>query len=379
VLRLPETAATLARIARAGESAFYRGPLARQIVTALDTAEAQPSQMTLADLAAYRAIPRAPVCGAYRGWTICGMGPPSAGGITVLMILKQLERFDIGALGRNSPTAWHLFAESSRLAYADRNMWIADPGFVQVPVAGLLDPAYLAARSALIAPDRSIAAVTAGQPAGAPPRTPAPATEDHGTTDLAVADARGNVVQVTTTINGYFGSGVAAGGLMLNNELPDFDAVPVAAGYLTANRVEGGKRPRSSMAPTIAYGPQGQVVAIGAAGGSTIIAQVAKALMGIIDWHLSAQDAIAMGLIYAPGPMATVEQGTELEALLPALQALGENARVAPLGLKANAVEKIDGHWRAAADPRSEGVGEDVAGHVTTIERRANELNGAHE
>jgi gamma-glutamyltranspeptidase/glutathione hydrolase len=195
-----------------------------------------------------------------------------------------------------------------------------------------------------------------------------------------VADANGDVVEVTTTINGYFGSGVSVGGYMINNEMPDFDSVPVKDGYYVANRVEGGKRPRSSMAPTIVYGPDGKVrVAIGAAGGATIIAQVAKALVGVIDWHMSAQDAIAMGLLYTPTKGGTIEQGTELEAMLPQLQALGETLRIAPLGLKANAIEYVGGRWVGAADPRSEGVAMDVAGRVTAITRRSNDLNGAHE
>jgi gamma-glutamyltranspeptidase/glutathione hydrolase len=167
---------------------------------------------------------------------------------------------------------------------------------------------------------------------------------------------------------------------MLNNELPDFDPVPDKDGYLVANRVEGGKRPRSSMAPTIVFDPSGkQRLAIGAAGGATIIAQVAKALIGVIDWKLSAQEAIAMGLVYAPTTGGTIEQGTELESLAPGLAPLGEMLKVAPLGLKANAVELVGGQWRGAADPRSEGAAVDTLGRVTRIERRENELNGAHE
>lgn len=380
LFRNPDQAALFESIAAQGPDVFYAGPVAEKIVTALNTAERNPSKMTTADLAAYLAKDRPPICGTYRAYRICGMGPPSAGGISVLMILKQLERFDMAALGRTSPVAWHLFAESSRLAYADRGMYIADPDFVDVPVAGLLAPAYLAQRSALIAPDRSLASVEPGKPAGAPPRTRAPFKDDPGTSDLAVVDGAGNVVQVTTTINGYFGSGVAVDGVMLNNEMPDFDAAPEKDGFLVVNRVEGGKRPRSSMAPTIVYGPDGKVrLAIGAAGGATIIAQIAKALIGVIDWNLTAQDAIAMGLVYAPGKTASIEEGTELETMLPALQALGEDVRIAPLGLKANAVEYAGGRWIGAADPRSEGVAVDTQGNVTAIVRRSNELNGAHE
>jgi gamma-glutamyltranspeptidase/glutathione hydrolase len=316
------------------------------------------------------------VCVPYRGYRICGMGPPSSGGLTVLMILKQLERFDMGKLGKDSPTAWHLFAESSRLAYADRNLYIGDPDFVRVPVAGLLDAGYLASRSALISPDRTMASVAAGTPPGAPARVRATPAEVPGTTSLSVADAQGNVVAVTTTVEGVFGSGLTVNGIVLNNQLTDFDTVPEKDGYLVANRVEGGKRPRSSMAPTIVYDAQGHVrLSIGAAGGPTIIAQIAKAIMGVIDFGLPAQDAIAMGLLYAPGMQAVAESGTERAAMVPALQALGERVTVGPLGLKANAVEWVGGRWVGGADPRSEGVAEDEAGNVTQIRRFGKDPN----
>jgi gamma-glutamyltranspeptidase/glutathione hydrolase len=371
-VRNPEQAALFERIARAGPGAFYTGAQGREIVRTVNTAARNPSKMTLADLAAYRAKARPPVCGSYRAYKVCSMGPPSSGGVTVLMILKQLERFDMAALGPRSPVAWHLFAESSRLAYADRDLYVGDPDFVHVPVAGLLDPAYLASRSALIAPDRTMAHVTAGSPRGAPARLRAPPGERAGTTDLVVADRAGNVVEVTTTIESVFGSGLSIDGTMLNNELTDFDIVPDKEGWLAANRVEGGKRPRSSMAPTIVYGPDGKVrIALGAAGGSTIIAQVAKALVAVIDWKMSAQDSIALGLLYSPGDTAMAEQGTALETLAPALRALGHQVRVAPLGLKANAIERVNGRWVGAADPRSEGVGMSETGEVTRIVRSA--------
>lgn len=378
---LPALADTLERIARDGPEPFYEGAIAQDIVSALNGAADNPSAMTAADLAGYMAKERDPVCGRYRVYLVCGMGPPSSGGITVLMILQQLERFDMAGLGREAPQAWHLLAESERLAYADRNRYVADPDFVTVPVKGLLDPAYIARRSALISPDRTLPKVEAGTPPGAPPRQPVPHKDDPGTSSLTVIDAAGNVSQVTTTINGYYGSGLGTHGFMLNNELPDFDLVPEQDGTIVANRVEGGKRPRSSMAPTIVYNPDGSVrIAIGAAGGATIISQVAKALIGVLDWNMSAQDAIAMGLIYAPGTLtATVEQGTELEAMVPQLRALGETVEIGPLGLKANAVEIVGKRRTGAADPRSEGVAIDTAGTVTVIPRRANQLNGAHD
>jgi gamma-glutamyltranspeptidase / glutathione hydrolase len=379
-IRNPAQAALMERLARLGADSFYVGPQAAKLVAVVNGAARNPSRMTTGDLAAYAARPRPPLCLPYRSYRVCSMGPSSSGGLTVLMILKQLERFDLARLGPDSPVAWHLFAESSRLAYADRNLYAGDPDFVAVPVAGLLDPAYLAGRSALIAPDRTMATVAAGTPPGAPRRVPAPPAEVAGTTDLAVADARGNVVEVTTTVEGVFGSGLSVDGTVLNNQLTDFDFAPVRDGVLVANRVEGGKRPRSSMAPTIVYGPDGRVrLAVGAAGGSTIIAQVAKAVIGVVDWRLSAQDAIAAGLLYAPGPVATAEAGTAREAMVPALRALGERVEVAPLGLKANAVERVGGRWVGAADPRSEGVAIDTGGTVTQIVRVAPRPNGPPE
>lgn len=369
-VRNPEQAALLERVAKRGPDSFYVGPEAQKLVATVNGAARNPSKMTLGDLAAYDAKERPALCGHYRGYRICSMGPPSSGGITVLMILAQLERFDMAKLGKDSPVAWHLFAESSRLAYADRDLYLGDPDFVKVPLKGLLDPAYIASRSALIDPDKTMASVAAGTPTGAPPRIKATVQEVPGTTDLAAVDAAGNVVQVTTTVEGPFGSGLSIDGTILNNQLTDFDIVPEKDGYLVANRVEGGKRPRSSMAPTIVFGPDGKVrLAVGAAGGSTIIAQVAKAIVGVIDWNLSAQDAIGLGLLYAPGPGAVAERGTQLDAMLPALQALGERVQSAPMGLKANAVERVGGRWVGAADPRSEGVAMNVDGQVTAIDR----------
>lgn len=370
-VRNPEQAALFERIARLGPDAFYVGPQAEKLVATVNGAARNPSRMTTGDLASYEAKERPPLCGTYRAYRICSMGPPSSGGITVLMILKQLERFDMAGLGADNPVAWHLFAESSRLAYADRDMYTGDPDYVRVPVKGLLSRKYLASRSALISPDKSLDRIEPGVPPGAPKRIRVPASEVPGTTDLVAVDRAGNVVQVTTTIESVFGSGLSVDGTMLNNELTDFDIVPEEDGYLVANRVEGGKRPRSSMAPTIVYDSSGQVrLALGAAGGPTIIAQVAKAIIAVLDWKMSAQDAIGLGLIFAPGEVAYLEKGTQAEAMEPALRQLGERVQVAPLGLKANAIERVGGKWVGAADPRSEGVAIDEAGHVSVIRRR---------
>ena len=358
LVKNPRFAAFLEGIAAKGADSFYVGPNAQAIVATVNGSPLHPSQMTTGDIASYDAKTRAPVCGTYRGYKICGMGPSTSGGIAVFQTLKQLERFNLSALGPNSPTAWHLIAESERLAYADRDRYLGDMDFVSVPIAGLMDPAYLANRSSLISPDKSIANAVAGNPAGAPKMIcTAARVPERGTSHFVAVDSQGNVASETSTIESVFGSGLMVSGYYLNNELTDFNIVPDKDGCLTANRVEGGKRPRSSMSPTIVWGPDGHVrLAVGAAGGATIPAQVIKAIIGVVDWHLTAQQAIALPMIFAPGDTVYVERGTYLETMIPQLEALGETVKAMPSGFKANAIEWVAGHWVGAADPRSEGA-----------------------
>ena len=358
IIRNPGLAAFLETLAARGPDSFYVGPNARAIAATVSNSERNPAPMSVGDIAAYDAKPRAPVCGMYRAHRICGMGPPSSGGTTVFAILKQLERFDLGRLGPASPVSWHLFTESTRLAFADRDKYLADADHVVVPVAGLIDPGYLAERSALIAADRTMASVAAGTPTGAPPATAGLGPVEQGTSHFVAVDAQGNVASLTSTIESAFGSGLMVNGYYLNNELTDFSFVPSVNGVPVANRVEAGKRPRSSMAPTIVYGPDGRVrLAVGAAGGATIIAQVAKAIIGVVDWNLSAQEAIALPVLFAPRDTVFVERGSAHEAMIPALVALGhKDVRTREPGYKANAIEWRDGHWIGAADPRSEGA-----------------------
>ncbi|QAY76971.1 gamma-glutamyltransferase [Sphingosinicella sp. BN140058] len=356
-VRNPELARFLTELASRGPEWFYTGPNAQAIVSAVNGAARNPSQMKVGDIASYEAKARDPVCGTYRQYRICGMGPPSSGGTTVFAILKQLERFDIAKLGPNDPEAWHLIGDSMRLAYADREAYVGDPDNVRVPVEGMIDPAYLKARSALIQPGKALAHVTAGTPRGAPKVASVRDGEVPATTHFVAVDGAGNVANMTSTIEGPFGSGLMANGYFLNNELTDFNIVPDLNGVATANRVEPGKRPRSSMAPTIVYGPDGEVrIAIGAAGGVTIIAQVAKALIAVLDWNMSAQDAIALPVMIGLEDQLRLERGGTLEAMAPALRAMGHQVAVVSPGFKANAIERIDGHWAGAADPRSEGV-----------------------
>ena len=362
VVRRPALAAFLEEIARNGPDAFYTGKNAAALARDVQSAPRNPAPLQPSDIAAYQARERQPLCGTYRGYRICGMGPPSSGATTVFATLKQLERFDLGALGKDSPVAWHLIAESERLAYADRGRYLGDSDFVAVPVGGLMDPAYLSTRSALIDPARSLGVVAPGTPPGAQALSWAdPATQpENGTSHFVAIDKQGDAVTYTSTIESIFGSGLVVNGYYLNNELTDFNLTPNdAAGRPTANRVEAGKRPRSSMSPTLVYGPDGQLrLAIGAAGGATIPVQVLKAIIGVIDWRLSAQDAIALPTIYAPeGETVFVEKGTALEAMIPALVALGHKSVIArEPSFKANAIERVGNRWLGAADPRSEGA-----------------------
>ena len=357
LVRNPALAAYLEQLAARGPDSFYVGPNAQAIVAKVNGSDRNPSQMVAGDLASYDAKKRESVCGDYRGYRICGMGPPSSGATTVFAILKQLERFDMAALGPKSATSWHLLAESMRLAFADRDLYLADPLYADVPLAGLIDFGYLARRSALIAPDRSLAEVRAGKPAGAKAVALGKEPAENGTSHFVAVDRWGDVASYTSTVESPFGSGLIVNGYYLNNELTDFSFLPEKDGLPVANRVEGGKRPRSSMSPTIVFGPDGHVrLAVGAAGGATIIAQVAKAIIGVVDWKLSAQEAIALPVLFAPGDTVFVERGTSLEAMIPALQALGHKVEAREPGFKANAIEWVDGRWVGAADPRSEGT-----------------------
>ncbi len=359
-VRNPALAETLGQIAEHGADWFYSGENATAIAVRVAAETPHPGGMTVADIAAYQVKERPELCGPYRAYRICGMGPPSSGATTVYAILKQLERFDLGALGADSPTFWHLFAESQRLAFADRERYLADSDFVSVPAVGLMDPDYLAARGRLIDPDATLSQVVAGTPQGvalAPPDGDEPV--ENGTSHFVAVDRMGNAVSYTSTIEGSFGSGIMVGGYYLNNELTDFSFTPAGPdGRPVANRVEGGKRPRSSMAPTLVYDSSGELVlAVGAAGGSTIPVQVARVLIGVIDFDLPLGRAMALPVLFSPGEAITVEQGSSLEAMIPALRALG-HAQVSARGLplKINGAERTAGGWVGAADPRSEGA-----------------------
>lgn len=358
-VRNPQMAKLLRAIAAKGPRAFYAGENARAIAAAVSKAPKNPAPMTLKDIAAYDAKERPAICATYRIYKLCGMGPPSSGATTVFQILGMLERFDMKALGKDNPESWHLIAEAMQLAYADREKYLGDPDFVSVPVAGLLDKTYVASRSALISETASLPKYEAGTPPGAEPRTAAISGEVMGTTHFVAADRFGNVASMTSTVEGPFGSQLVANGMVLNNELTDFTFAPMKDGAPVANRPQPGKRPLSSMSPTIVYGPDGKpVFIVGAAGGKTIIMQVTKTLIAHLDWGLPVQQAIAAPNIYFGGDAIIVEANTPLADMANDLARFGRtvvtNGR---LPSKANAAERAENGWIAAGDPRSDGVG----------------------
>ncbi len=355
----PKLAETFERLAELGPDAFYSGQTATEIVNAVRTTPVNAGDLTQEDLTAYAAQERPAVCMPYREYKICGMGPPSSGATTVLQILGMLDHFDLGALGSGNPQSWHLIGEAMRLAYADRQAYLGDPSFVHVPVEGLLNKDYLTTRAALIKPDSSLGTYEAGTPPDAEPRTPAPSSEVAGTSHFVAVDKDGNVVSMTSTIEGAFGSQLMASGFFLNNELTDFTFAPERNGEPVANSVQGGKRPLSSMSPTIVFDGQGRpVLALGSAGGKRIIMHVAKTLIGFIDWGYPIDEAIALPNIFYGGDGLIVEQGTPLETLAPQIESFGTPVVVGELPSKVNAALWTEGGWKGAADPRSEGTAE---------------------
>ncbi len=360
-LKDPELAATLRRIAAEGARAFYEGPVADAIVKAVATAPIAPGGMTLKDLAAYKAKERAPVCTLYRGYKVCGVGPPSSGGPTVTQTLKLLEPFDLGKgpAAALQPQALHLIAEAEKLAYADRNRYLGDPDFVTIP-EGLLDPGYLAARRALIDPLKTMEKAEPGVPPGLKQQSYGrDATRERpGTSQISIIDDDGNALSMTTTIEGAFGSHNWAAGFLLNNELTDFSFRPTdAEGRPVANAVGPGKRPRSSMSPTIVLDPKGNVFAVlGSPGGSSIILYVVKTLIALIDWGMDAQQAADLLNFGSKG------HGFEIELASPAvwtalkLKPFGHVIVPELMNSGTHIVVRRGGHLEGGADWRREGV-----------------------
>ncbi|MBD3732479.1 MAG: gamma-glutamyltransferase [Sphingopyxis sp.] len=356
-IKNPAYAAILRDIAARGPEAFYTGANAKAISDAVAKAPRNPSQLTLKDLAAYKAKERPAVCTTYRIYKVCGMGPPSSGATTVFGILGMLEAYDMKAMGKDNPMSWHLLAEAMQLAYADRAAYLGDSDFVDVPVKGLLDKAYLAERRRLISPFGAAGRYEPGAPPGAKPRAEAPPVKEQGTTHFVAVDAAGNVVSMTSTVESIFGSQLIANGYFLNNELTDFDLAPAKDGIATQNRVQAGKRPLSSMSPTIVYGPDGKVVlAVGSAGGKRIIMHVTKTLIGVLDWGLDAKSAMELPNLYFGQRGVVIENNAAGQAIAAKMKPFGYSFTATDLGSKLNAVERTDKGWQGAADPRGPGT-----------------------
>lgn len=347
-------AATLRAMQAERSAPFYEGPIAVDIV-ALTTDEG--GMLTLEDLAAYQVVERAPVCVDYRGLDVCGMGPPSSGALTVGQILGIMSHFDVASLGYGVEFA-HLFAEAQRLAFADRALYMADSDFVRVPAAGLVDPTYLTLRAQLVDRDRANPDAAAGNPPWDEAMLWAPQVQPElaGTSHFAIVDDAGNAVSMTTTIESGFGSRLMTNGFLLNNELTDFSFRAEVDGRPVANRVEGGKRPRSSMSPTIVMEDGRPVILAGSPGGSRIIAYTSLALIGMIDWGLDPQAAVELGHVANRGGATDLEDGTVAAAFAQTLTERGHEVNVRGLTSGLHAIRIDEDGLRGGADPRREGV-----------------------
>jgi gamma-glutamyltranspeptidase/glutathione hydrolase len=346
----------LRRLAAQGPTALYTGSTAAKIIEKTHQAPLAGT-MTMADLAAYKPIKRQPVCGPFNVFILCAPPPPSSG-VALVELMMMLDRTDIAARNRDDPQAWYLFAEASRLMYADRDKYVGDSAFVRVPVAGLIDPSYVAQRAALIGP-RAGAPPAAGIPANAPVAANDNTVEPTGTSHLIVRDADGNVVSMTTTVESIFGTGRMVDGFFLNNQLTDFAFSPTdETGRPVANAVAPGKRPRSSMVPSILLTRDGRFAgAIGSAGGNSIIAYVAHSLVAAVDWKMTMADALAAPNLVARGAAFQGEVTKFSPRILAGLRQRGIDLKPGQgedSGLTGVLIR--DGQVDGAADPRREGV-----------------------
>jgi gamma-glutamyltranspeptidase/glutathione hydrolase len=358
LLRNPEYAAVLREVAAGGVPAFYRGATARDVAAAVQKHPVEPGNLAAADLERYAAKEREPVCGAFRAYRVCGMPPPSAGGIAVVQLLGILERLPPTDYLREPVRAVHLFAEAGRLAYADRDRYVADPDFVDVPVAGLLASGYLAERAALVASDRSLGRAPAGRPHGATgaERRNGVALELAATTHFSVIDAEGNAVAMTSSIESAFGNRRFVRGFLLNNQLTDFSFRPDEDGTFVANRVEGAKRPRSSMSPTMVFDADGRLVLVaGSPGGHAIVNYVARVLLASLDWGMTLQDALDAPNFGSRNGPTEIEGDTPAEKLAADLRALGHEVRIQVMTSGVHAIQRVGEQWIGAADPRRDG------------------------
>tara|TARA_B100001059_G_scaffold228757_1_gene260343 strand:+ start:1350 stop:3128 length:1779 start_codon:yes stop_codon:yes gene_type:complete len=342
-------------IAHKGIDAFYKGENAKQIVKAVQKSKIAPGTLTQQDLAHYKSKERDAVCIKYRVYNVCSMAPPSSGGVAVLQMLGLLEHTNISALTPNSEQAVHYFSQASRIAFADRNVYMGDPDFTQVPTQELLNKNYIKSRAKLITEKDQHA--VAGNPVNFLSYAQDDSYELPSTSHVSIVDSFGNAVSMTSSIEMAFGSTVMVNGYILNNQLTDFSLSPRKNGKLVANRVEPGKRPRSSMSPVMVFNEDGSLrLVVGSPGGSRIIDYVAQVVVGVLDWNLSVQEAINLPRTTNRNDYTSLEKGTALESLEPALSARGHKVRVLDLNSGLHGVEVKNNKLYGAADPRREGV-----------------------
>lgn len=359
-LHNPALAQTLSVFAQQGSDAFYHGHIGQAYRERAARRWPMRGELSAEDFASYQPVLRNPLCSGYRGWRVCSASAPSSAGVALLQILGILEHFDVAAMSPDSPEFIHLYAEASRLAFADRQYYLGDPAFTHVNEQALIDKYYLAKRAQLIHQDRAMAEALPGDPSGPIEIEDAPPVEEDpetGTSHLSVVDGQGNAVALTGSIEAPFGSRMIAEGLMLNNQLTDFDFDPMLSDRWSPNRVEPGKRPRSSMAPTLIFSPDGELAyVIGSRGGSRIIGYVAKTMIGVLDWRLSLQRAIDLPNVLHRGERLELEAGTNLGERVEALQALEHRVDLIELESGVHGIERVDEGWRGAADKRMEGA-----------------------
>jgi len=359
IYKNPEYAHSLRLIAAGGSKAFYTGEIAQAIVDKVQHALLNPGGMTMADLAGFKALERPPVCGDYRVWHLCSMGPPSSGGIAIVQILGMLQRFPSSDLQPNTLSEAHLFTQASRLAYADRAKYVGDTGFVDVPIAGLLDKGYIASRAALIDPAKDMGTAQPGNPPEKHAEyAPQVSPENYGTSHMTIVDENGQVIAMTTSVETTFGAEIAAKGFILNNTLTDFSFQPVRDGVAVANAPAPGKRPLSAMSPTIVFDRAGNfVLGIGSPGGPSIIEYVTQSLVAILDGGLSPQEAISLPRHLNTNGGTTLETSTWASQMAPQLTAMGHIVRTAGgEGAGLHVIQKVPGGYRGGADPRRDGV-----------------------
>lgn len=353
----PAYGETLEAIANEGAKAIYAGSIANDIVAIVRSAPNNPGQLAPIDMQAYQVKERLAVCQAYRAYTVCGMGPPSSGGIAVGQVLGMLGRFDLEGMGPSSSESWRLIGDATRLAFADRGRYVADSDFVPVPINGLLSRDYLATRSRLLERRTALPEVKPGSPkfdhtwnfgVGGSLELPS-------TTHISIMDAYGNALSMTSTIENLFGSRLMVRGFLLNNELTDFSFRSQQQGLPVVNRVEPGKRPRSSMAPTIVLQDGKPILVIGSPGGSRIIGYVIQSIVAVLDWGLDIQSAVSMAHRVNRFGTYELEKGTDRDFQV-SLEALGYKTSLADLNSGLHAIQVTQFGLEGGADPRREGI-----------------------